>query len=79
MTKPTMFRGTPKASIDSMARGSAASEVLVAKAIVAGSATARRELAHRNPRQQRRRKHAKQGKSDQRDIVRHAAACPGSS
>ena len=42
MTKATILRGTPKASIASMARGRAASLVLVAKAIVAGSATARR-------------------------------------
>ena len=35
-----MRRGTPKASMDSIARGNAASDVLVAKAMVAGSATA---------------------------------------
>ena len=43
MTKATMRRGTPRASMDSMARGRAASEVAVAKAMVAGSATAARK------------------------------------
>ena len=45
MTKATILRGTPNASISSIARGRAASEVLVANAIVAGSETARRNRA----------------------------------
>ena len=45
ITKATILRGTPNASISSIARGRAASEVLVANAIVAGSATARRKRA----------------------------------
>ncbi len=40
MTKATISRGTPSASIDSIARGKAASELVVLNAIVAGSATA---------------------------------------
>jgi len=47
--KATILRGTPNASIASMARGSAASEVLVANAIVAGSATARKNLRMGTP------------------------------
>ena len=42
ITKATILRGTPYASIASMERGNAASLVLVANAIVAGSATALR-------------------------------------
>src|SRR5271156_407237 len=43
MTKATMRRGTPKASMDSMALGSAASLEEVAKAMVVGSATNERK------------------------------------
>src|SRR5512144_655576 len=41
MTKATIFLGIPNLSIDSIAEGSADSEFEVAKAIVAGSETAR--------------------------------------
>lgn len=41
ITNATMGRGTPNFSITSIARGNAASELVVAKAIEAGSATAR--------------------------------------
>ena len=44
MTKATIWRGTPMASIASMARGRAASELAVPKAIVTGSATAFRNV-----------------------------------
>ncbi len=65
-----MRRGTPKASIDSIALGSAASLEEVAKAMVAGSAT-----AERNRRSEIRKIRAegtkdKQGEGDQRDIQR---------
>src|ERR1700733_620783 len=40
ITKATISRGTPKTSIASIARGRAASDVLVAKAILTGSDTA---------------------------------------
>src|ERR1035438_2644414 len=41
MTNATICRGTPRASIASMARGRAASELVVAKAMGTGSVTAR--------------------------------------
>ena len=70
MTKATILRGTPKASIASIARGSAASDVLVANAIVAGSA-----MAERKPRSGTRAikaagSMAKQRKRNQRDVQR---------
>jgi hypothetical protein len=44
ITKETIQRGTPNSSIRSIASGSAASDVVVAKPIAAGSPTAARNL-----------------------------------
>jgi Ni/Co efflux regulator RcnB len=52
----------------SMARGSAASLVLVAKAMVAGSATARRKFAEGQAREQQRGQHSHEREDDDRNV-----------
>ena len=63
-------RGTPSASIVSMARGSAASDEAVEKAMSAGSLTARKKCAQRNAREQRHGQQHGDEEDDERAVER---------